>query len=132
MNSLPTLGINGFTTDKEEIMGRLYLLYLASLRNQSNIFDGTILSFTEVIEKYKTKEEFVERVTEDLKTFYGRYFKNVEVKFDIVNTADDLNRFNIEIITIDDEGVRRTLSKSIDNKINIIDKYIKEKENEYE
>ena len=128
MDALPTLTVNGFTTNKAIIMLKLYEYFLSSDYSQSNIFQGKIASLKYILSEAKNTNTLVTMATNALNDMYSCYFKTVQVDINVDETDASIT-LDINIIATDESDTPHTLSKLIkvtDN--NIIDFYDKQED----
>jgi len=128
LKAVPQLSVEGYVTNKNIIMMKLYEHFLASDYSQSNIFLHKVESLKFIISEHSNPYDLKSNITSALTRLYERYFKNVEVLVD-VDVGDSNNQLYIDVTCVDDDGVRYTLSRTleeVDGKILSFDKLAEE------
>ena len=133
MNScLPTLSEEGFVTNKNVLIGKLFKYFLASNYSQSNTFYGDISSLNWIIANNIPDEKLKADLETALVKLYGRYFDKVNFTISIDTDETDVAQVCIEGV-IQDEDNTYTLSKvvavqgtTIVNFENLLDEYYSE------
>lgn len=130
---IPTMGINGFISDIDELLNKIYFYYLTSDYTQSVTFFGKIKSLSYALKRADYKpEKSTEIVQEDLLHILHRYFPNLNPDSVVTTYKESLSGANkviyiigIDIELVDGNGKKHQLSKSIEldpeNKIHFND-----------
>ena len=82
---VPTLTIDGFVSNRNLIMTKLFEYFLASDANQSTMFYGKICSLKNIIKQEGTPSKIESRIASDLKALYLNFFTSVDVLTEIVD-----------------------------------------------
>ena len=111
-NVIPSLSVNGFTTDSDSIMVKLYEYFLTSEYSQSNTFYGEIASLKYILQSNTGLEDVKVAIKQTLTKMYSRYFKTVNV---IVNINESVNStvYIVNITTVDQDGITSVLDNSV-------------------
>lgn len=112
-SSIPSLTLNGFITNKDMQMGRLFTYFLASDYLQSNLFHGDIASLKWILaqdnDSYTTKALIMDNLTK----LYRAYFDSVEVNVDLkMEEEPGFDNYYVDINCTDD-GTVYNLNKLI-------------------
>lgn len=110
-SSIPSLTINGFITNKDMQMGRLFTYFLASDYLQTNMFYGDIASLKWILaqhnDPYSTKAMMISNLTK----LYQAYFDTVEVIIDLrIEESPGYDNYYIDI-NCTDNGTVYNLNK---------------------
>jgi len=118
MDALPTLTVEGFTTDPAIIVIRLYEYFMASDYSQSLTFLGEIASMKYIASNAKSIEELDRMVKDTLTKMYTNYFPVVVIDT-IPKETDTLMEVTVNIVATDKNGVihrfKDLLSKTNNN-----------------
>ena len=133
MNSvLPSLSDEGFITNKDIIIAKLFKYFLASNFSQSNTFYGDIASLNYIIANNVPDDKLKADLETTLIKLYSRYFDKVDFIATIETDYTDVAKVYIEG-TLQDNGNTYTLSKvvaiqgsTITNFENLLDEYYSE------
>lgn len=112
-SSIPSLTLNGFITNKDMQMGRLFTYFLASDYLQTNMFYGDIRSLKWILaqdnDPYRTRSIMVDNLTK----LYQAYFDTVEVNIELrIEESPGYDNYYIDI-NCTDNGVTYNLNKLI-------------------
>jgi len=113
MDAVPTLSLDGFVTNKEIMMIKLYEYFLCSDYSQSNTFYGTVVSLKYILSEAKDGVELKGMVDEALSLMYESYFRAVTVD-SVVSETDNKIKLDVNIRCLDDNDITHNLSKSLD------------------
>jgi len=119
MDAIPTLAVEGFTTNKTVIMTKLYEYFMSSDYSQSNTFFGDIASLKYILAEAADSAALDSMVTEALYKMYDRYFDTVVVDT-IVTDDSNMIRVDVNIVATDYDTKVYKLNQTIrvtDNKI---------------
>ena len=133
MNSvLPSLSDEGFITNKEVIIAKLFKYFLASNYSQSNTFYGDISSLNYIIATNTPNDKMRADLETTLIKLYGRYFDSVDFNVNIETDNTDVAKIYIDG-TLQDGTNTYNLSKTvaiqgstITNFENLLDEYYTE------
>lgn len=133
MNSvLPSLSDEGFITNKEVIIAKLFKYFLASNYSQSNTFYGDISSLNYIIATNTPNDKMRADLETTLIKLYGRYFDSVDFNVNIETDNTDVAKIYIDG-TLQDGTKTYNLSKTvaiqgstITNFENLLDEYYTE------
>lgn len=133
MNSvLPSLSDEGFITNKEVIIAKLFKYFLASNYSQSNTFYGDISSLNYIIATNIPNDKMRADLETTLIKLYGRYFDSVDFNVNIETDNTDVAKIYIDG-TLQDGTNTYNLSKTvaiqgstITNFENLLDEYYTE------
>lgn len=133
MNSvLPSLSDEGFITNKEVIIAKLFKYFLASNYSQSNTFYGDISSLNYIIATNTPNDKMRTDLETTLIKLYGRYFDSVDFNVNIETDNTDVAKIYIDG-TLQDGTNTYNLSKTvaiqgstITNFENLLDEYYTE------
>jgi len=103
MDALPTLSVDGFTTDPAVIVVKLYEYFMASDYSQSLTFLGEIASMKYIAATAKDIDEMDRLVKDTLYKMYNRYFPVVVIDT-IPKETDTLMEVSVNIIATDPTG----------------------------
>lgn len=132
-SAVPSLSIDGFITNKNSQISKLFLYFLSSQYSQSNLFYGEIASLNYILAKYNNPEDLKSQIRDTLTNLYKNHFDSVE--FDINVKAPDHNssiEIYISAILIDNNQTYNfskelVLSKSdINSYHNLLDQFYNE------
>ena len=97
MNSvLPSLSDEGFITNKEVIIAKLFKYFLASNYSQSNTFYGDISSLNYIIATNTPNDKMRADLETTLIKLYGRYFDSVDFNVNIETDNTDVAKIYID------------------------------------
>jgi hypothetical protein len=133
MNSvLPSLSDEGFISNKEVIIAKLFKYFLASNYSQSNTFYGDISSLSYIIATNIPNDKMRTDLETTLIKLYGRYFDSVDFNVNIETDNTDVAKIYIDG-TLQDGVDVYNLSKTvaiqgstITNFENLLDEYYTE------
>jgi len=123
--NVPSLSTSKTIVDPMLKCEKLMEYFIASLRDQSNLFVNNISSLKYLVYTYShIPLTFKEEVASTLKTYFLRYFTEIEVSVELNSTIEiqDVIRvtsIGIKIIAMDSAGNKANFSKDID-----LEKYI--------
>jgi hypothetical protein len=87
---LPVLGGEGWLTDGELIMNKLFIHMFLTDHSQSNIYQGSVTSLQYILAEHGNDiPELVSAVSDAVTRYYRRYFQDVVVNFKSIATDDD-------------------------------------------
>ena len=119
MDAIPTLSVDGFTTNKQLMMTKLFEYFKSSDYSQSNLFLGNVQSLKYIISIAKDSTELKELTEQALTNLYSSYYPKVAVDATIDETANNIS-VTADITCQDDLGNSYKLSqlvRVIDNNI---------------
>lgn len=112
-NSIPTLSVDGWTSNKNAQMGKLFEYFLASEYSQSNTFYGGISSLKYILANYNESFEISEEIKKSLIKLYENYYDSLDVSVVVDEESSESSiDFAINIIATY-EGERFVLAKDI-------------------
>jgi len=112
MDVVPVLGLDGFVSNKDRVMIKLYEYFMSSEYSQSNIFYGTIASMKYIVAEAKDDSEIIKMTKEALENMYVSYFKTVVV--DVVALEQPAKTvFGVTITCLDDNNITHNLNQNI-------------------
>ena len=123
--NVPTLSTSKTISDPMLKCEKLMEYFVASLRDQSNLFIKDISSLKYLVFTYShIPLTFKENVSSTLKKYYLNHFTDVDITVELNSTAEIQNvirvsSVGIRIVAIDSDGKRANFSKDID-----LEKYI--------
>lgn len=137
MNStLPSLTDEGFISNKNIMLGKLFQYFLASNYSQSNTFFGDISSLSYILANNVPDNKMKADIETTLVKLYSRYFDKADFVVTIEDNYTDVAPVYIEGVLVDN-GITYTLSKvlsiqgtTILNYENLLDEYYSEVNNE--
>ena len=115
--AIPSLSTVGWTKDYNEIMKKLYVYFITSEYSQSNSYYGEIASLKYILQSHSEAEDIKLAIQRVLLNMYDRYFDNVDVVVDIIQT-DSTTSYTINIIAIASDGLTYKLNKTIQTDAN--------------
>ena len=115
--AIPSLSTVGWTKDYNEIMKKLYVYFITSEYSQSNSYYGEIASLKYILQSHSEVEDIKLAIQRVLLNMYDRYFDNVDVVVDIIQT-DSTTSYTINIIAIASDGLTYKLNKTIQTDAN--------------
>lgn len=97
--SIPTLSVEGWTSNKNAQMGKLFEYFLASEYSQSNTFYGGISSLKYILANHNEPFDISEEIKKSLIKLYENYYDtiSVDVKVDEETSETEID-FAINII----------------------------------
>ena len=119
MLAIPTLNVDGFTSNKSIMMIKLYEHFLSSEYSQSNIFLGKIASAKYILSEAKGAAELKDMFTLAIDAIYTNYFKSVTTDITITESDNSIN-ITVNVRTVDENNESFRLNEIInvtDNKI---------------
>jgi hypothetical protein len=96
METIPTLSRDGFITNKNIVIKKLFEYFLTSEYSQSNTFYRNISSMKYILSTNKDPYKLKETMENTLLTLYKRYFTVVDVIID-VSENDDSSTIDLTI-----------------------------------
>lgn len=127
MDALPTLAVDGFTTDKAVIVTKLYEYFLASDYSQTNTFFNGVASLKYILGEAKGMTELDTMIKDALTNMYSKYFPVVVVDT-IPDETDSKVGLSVNVLVTDDAGNNYRLNELIDITDNNIINYDKKQE----
>jgi len=115
---IPSLSVDGFITNNDEIMLRLFEHFKASDKSQSNFYNG-VASLKYIINQYNEADDIKRIISSTLTTMYSKYFASVDVSTNAVIT-DGAITINLDIKTVSNTGSKHMLSLSMAGMVNNI------------
>ena len=113
MKIVPTLTLDGLVSDENLKLVKIYTYFLTTLKSQSLLYEGYIVSYDATIKgKITDSSEVSDAITGSLYKLYGMYYNELEVDVDM--SDDDKGKFaaNIRVkVTVD--GVNYYLQKAL-------------------
>lgn len=79
LDVVPTLTIDGFVSNRNSIMTKLFEYFLASDSNQSTMFYGKVTSLKAILKKENTPDKIEARIVSELKALYSNFYTSVDV-----------------------------------------------------
>ena len=123
---MPALSEDGWVTPSLKMVDILFAHFLVSDYSQTFIYPKQVKSLPEILTKTSVPKDLDNVITQELETYYGAYFDEVEL--DITVTQDDLNSnilsIYFSIIVRIEDGSEWELSKIIEIKDNKVSKVI--------
>ena len=122
--SIPHLSVNGFKSNSEQILLKLFEYFLTSEYSQSNIYHGDIASLKYILQNEYEVNTIKNSISKTLDTMYRRYFDNVDVLV-TMEESDSETSYIINITIIDSKNNTYKLNNSIattENNITNMDK----------
>lgn len=120
MNGLPTLSVNGWTTNDASIFLKLFEYFLTSQYSQSVTYAGHISSLKYIVQSNDTQYAVQETIRNALYTMYSKFYSVVNVEVDVDDTVGDEIGYIISIDVINEQGSSYSLSniiRTVDNNI---------------
>lgn len=111
---LPTLTIDGYVTNKNIMMRKLWGYFLTSEYSQSNTFYSRICSFKWLLATKDVETDLAKAIEDNLNYLYGKYFDSVVTQvtiLDISNTG--MCKLKIQLKATDD-GKQYDLSQELE------------------
>ena len=117
MNVIPTLSLDGCIATSDIKIVKIFEHFLASEKDQSNIFNGYIASLKFILDEYSNANDIEEGITLTLTGLYNRYFDSVDVEVNVDDNDDKESTYNIsiDIDVMDEYGNKYSLSRSLEN-----------------
>ena len=117
LKTLPTLTLNGFVTDDNLMMTKIYEYFLTTLASQSTLYAYYISSYDKLVKDTPTVSNDLEMAMRDsLYKLYDRYYNNVEPTVSLLikdELGNSVYSVGIEIECYNDAGDKLYLSKSL-------------------
>lgn len=114
---VPSLTRNGFISNKNEQMKKLFEYFLASDYSQSNTFSNKIASLKYIMTTYKDSSEVKREIEKALRLLYQAHFDTVSPSITVYEDASNsVIRYNINISAVHD-GTTYTIDRSIDSSL---------------
>ena len=112
MESIPTLTLDGFITNKKAQMVKLFEYFLASDKSQSNVFNN-IQSLKYILTQNKNMSDLKTALDRAIMDLYRPFFTNVTPDV-IIKESDESNVINIYInIKTTHEGKMYELTREV-------------------
>ena len=111
--AIPSLSTVGWTKNYNEIITKLYIYFITSEYSQSNSFYGKIASLKYILQNHSGVEEIKLAIQRMLVSMYERYFENVDVIVDVME-SDNITIYTLNIIAIANDGITYKLDKLIE------------------
>lgn len=113
--AIPTLSINGWTTDKKSMVAKLFEHFLCSNNSQTSVYLNTISSFKYIIKNSDDDIEIRKELTNSLNMLYKCYFESVVVNVYSSQDAENpaITNYAVDIVCKDELGNEYKLSKEI-------------------
>lgn len=115
--TVPTLTLNGFISDPEILIIKLFEYFVTSDYSQSVFFYGNIASLNKILQEYGNDFNNVSNeVMVALDMLYNRYFKDVEVNCyveELKVNGNTIYNLKTDITVVDDNSITHNLIKSI-------------------
>lgn len=112
MESIPTLTLDGFVTNKKAQMVKLFEYFLASDKSQSNVFNN-IQSLKYILTQNKNMSDLKTALDRAIMDLYKPFFTNVTPDV-IIKESDESNVINIYInIKTTHEGKMYELTREV-------------------
>jgi len=117
MKVIPTLSLDGCIATSDIKIVKIFEHFLASEKDQSNIFNGYIASLKFILDEYSNANDIEEGITLTLTGLYNRYFDSVDVEVNVDDNDDKESTYNIsiDIDVMDEYGNKYSLSRSLEN-----------------
>lgn len=108
---IPSLSVDGFITNKDEIMIKLFEHFKSSDKSQSNFY-SSVASLKYIINEYNETEDIKRLIISTLRDMYLKYFTSVDVNV-TVDEVDGFLELYIDISTISENNIKHSLSLSM-------------------
>lgn len=118
----PALTDEGWVTDKQTIMEKLFLYYITSEKSQSSLFRNDVKSLRYTLQQHKEEYYIKENIKNDLDALYGSFFPIVEVIVE-TETTDSKADFIINVICYDSNKEKYSLQRILDYKESAINNF---------
>jgi len=117
MKVIPTLSLDGCVATSDIKIVKIFEHFLASEKDQSNIFNGYITSLKYILDEYSNANDIEEGITLTLTGMYTRYFDSVDIEVNVDDNDDKESTYNIniDIDVMDEYGNKYSLSRSLEN-----------------
>ena len=117
MKVIPTLSLDGCIATSDIKIVKIFEHFLASEKDQSNIFNGYIASLKYILDEYSNVNDIEEGITLTLTGIYTRYFDSVDIEVNVDDNDDKESTYNIsiDIDVMDEYGNKYSLSRSLEN-----------------
>lgn len=110
---LPTLSIDGFVTNHELMMSKIFEYFLIADYSQSLIFQGDITSFRYLMATGNVVTDLSSTMIDALTKLYERYFDNASVEVKITEDEDTNTQYlRIGVVT-ENDGKKYYLYRSV-------------------
>lgn len=119
-SAVPTLTMDGFVTNKNLMVAKLWSYYLTSDHSQSTTFGGLVQSLKYDLFSSEIDSMLTSNIEKSLEELYGNYFDKVKADV-IVKTDKDTNTqyasISLTLSDIDEKGYTKKyyLSKEIES-----------------
>jgi len=114
MEVVPTMSLDGFVTDENLKIVKIYQYFLTTLKSQSIIYADTTISYDSTIKVNITNTNAVANDLEmSLSELYLRYYTDVDVNVEVTESDKSNNIGALIDIKIVKDDKSYTLSKSI-------------------
>lgn len=121
-NPLPTLTSDGWIYNKETLIERLFIYFLASDVYQSNTFKDHIYSLKGILQSHSKSRTMEEEISTGLIRLYEPYFPIVEPKVTVEDTGTRL-KYVIDIDFKDSDGKSYQFSRILQMRENNIENF---------
>jgi len=130
MKVVPVLGLDGFESDGQAIMLKLYEYFRSSDHSQSNTFMGGISSMKYIVAESDRADTLKRLLEEELDTMYTPYFDSLVIDVQVTDLDNGMSA-TIDISGVDQFGKSCTLSSSVQTQNNNIVNYDQQQEAYY-
>lgn len=116
-NTIPSLSSDGFITNKNMQMARLFSYFMAADYSQSTFFKDKVQSLKYLLAKYNKPASAANAIRASLAALYTNYFDKVNVYVDQEDTERGIVKLYIDIYCVDSNPYKEyRLSKEIKTK----------------
>lgn len=101
---LPTLTLDGFVTNKQIMLSKIWEYFLTSEYSQSNVFHGDIFSFKYIMATASGQLECSRIIEENLSNLFRKYYETVLVDVIVEDVGDTgTQRVKISVTVKEDD-----------------------------
>lgn len=115
---IPSLSVDGFTTNNDAIVIKLFEHFKASDKSQSNFYDE-VASLKYIINEHSDESDIKLLLEETLNTMYSAYYDRVDVSATVNSTGSKLDIY-IDITVVSSTGTTHTLNSAMSGQKNNI------------
>lgn len=113
VSSLPTLSIDGFVTNHELMMSKIFEYFLIADYSQSLIFQGDITSFKYIMATGNVVNDLSSSMIDALTKLYERYYDTASVEVQVTEHEETNTQYlKIGIVT-ENDGKKYYLYRSV-------------------
>lgn len=122
---LPTLGIEGWLSNPQALVEKMFFYYVASYGKQSNMFRGYVYSLLDSVKKGSDPYEIRNNIVQDLSSLYESHFPREDINVTVTASEvleDAIVNLYIDV-TLTKDNVKYSLKETLEIKDSNINNY---------